>query len=73
MDKQYSNFDCEINFGANTGAKLDLIITAYVITDDGVVFVQKDTGNDVEIGDTTFKSVTLAQIVALVPAESKEN
>ena len=73
MDKQYSNFDCEINFGANTGAKLDLIITAYVITDDGVVFIQKDTGNDVEIGDTTFKSVTLAQVIALVPAVSKEN
>ena len=73
MDKQYSNFDCEINFGANTGIDLDLVICAYVITDDGVVFVQKDTGNDVTIGDTTFKSVTLAQVIALVPAESKEN
>ena len=28
---------------------------------------------DVKIGDTTFKSVTLAQVVALVPAVSKEN
>ena len=73
MDKQYSNFDCEINFGANTGAKLDLIITAYVITDDGVVFVQKDTGNDVKIGDTTFKSITLAQVVAIQPTTSKED
>jgi hypothetical protein len=73
MDKQYSNFDCSINFGTNTGAKLDLIITAYVITNDGVVFIQKDSGNDVKIGDTTFKSITLAQVVALQPTTSKED
>ena len=73
MDKQYSSFDCSINFGTNTGIDLDLIITAYVIEGDTVTYIQSSTGNDVEIGDTTFKSVTLAQVVALVPAESKEN
>ena len=73
MDKQYSNFDCEINFGANTTMDLDLVICAYVIEGDTVTYIQSSTGNDVKIGDTTFKSVTLAQIIALVPAEIKEN
>ncbi len=73
MDKQYSSFDCSINFGTNTGVELDLIITAYVISDDGVIFIQKDSGSDVTIGGTSFKSITLASVVALVPAVSKEN
>ena len=74
IDSQYSNFDCSISFGANTGVELDLVICAYVITDDGVVFIQKDSGSDVTIGGATFKSVTLASVVALVPAPaSKEN
>ena len=73
MDKQYTNFDCEINFGTNTGIDLDLVICAYVIEGDTVTYIQSSTGDDVTIGDTTFKSVTLAQVVALAPAESKEN
>ena len=73
MDKQYSSFDCSINFGTNTGIDLDLVICAYVIEGDTVTYIQSSTGNDVKIGDTTFKSVTLAQVIALVPAESKEN
>ena len=73
MDKQYSSFDCSINFGTNTGIDLDLVITAYVIEGDTVTYIQSSTGNDVKIGDTTFKSVTLAQVIALVPAEIKEN
>ena len=73
MDKQYSSFDCSINFGTNTGIDLDLVICAYVIEGDTVTYIQSSTGDDVTIGDTTFKSVTLAQVIALVPAESKEN
>ncbi len=73
IDNQYSNFDCAINFGSQTGVELDLVICAYVITDDGVVFIQKDSGSDVTIGGAAFKSVTLAQVVALAPAVSKEN
>ncbi len=74
IDSQYSNFDCSISFGANTGVDLSLVICAYVITDDGVVFIQKDSGSDVTIGSNAFKSVTLAQVVALIPAPvSKEN
>ncbi len=73
IDHQYSNFDCSISFGTNTGVDLNLVICAYVITDDGVVFIQKDSGSDVTIGGAAFKSVTLAQVIALVPAVSKEN
>ena len=73
MDKQYSNFDCEINFGANTAMDLDLVICAYVIEGDTVTYIQSSTGDDVTIGGESFKSVTLAQVVALVPAEIKEN
>ena len=73
MDKQYSNFDCEINFGANTAMDLDLVICAYVIEGDTVTYIQSSTGDDVTIGGESFKSITLAQVVALVPAESKEN
>ena len=73
MDKQYSNFDCEINFGTNTGIDLDLVICAYVIEGDTVTYIQSSTGEDTTIGGESFKSVTLAQVVALVPAESKEN
>ena len=74
IDSQYSNFDCSISFGANTGVDLNLVICAYVITDDGVTFIQKDSGSDVTIGASTFKSVTLASVVALVPAPAyKEN
>ncbi len=73
MDKQYSNFDCSINFGTNTDMELDLVICAYVIEGDTVTYIQSSTGEDVTIGGTAFKSVTLAQVVALVPAEIKEN
>ena len=73
IDSQYASFDCSINFGANTGMELDLVICAYVISGDSVVYIQASTGDDVTIGDTSFKSVTLAQVVALVPAVSKEN
>ena len=73
IDSQYASFDCSINFGANTGMELDLVICAYVISGDSVVYIQASTGDDVTIGTTSFKSVTLAQVVALVPAVSKEN
>ena len=73
MDKQYQNFDCSIYFGANTGMELDLVICAYVIEGDTVTYIQSSTGDDVTIGGESFKSVTLAQVVALVPAVSKEN
>ncbi len=74
MDAQYSNFDCSVNFGANTGVALDLIITAYVVdSNGGVTFIQHENGSDVTIGGTSFKSITLASVVALVPTEAKEN
>ena len=73
MDKQYSNFDCSINFGTNTGMDIDLVICAYVIEGDTVTYIQSSTGDDVTIGGKSFKSVTLPYVVALVPAESKEN
>ena len=73
MDKQYQNFDCTLNFGANTAVELDLIICAYVIEGDNVTFIQSASGKDVTIGGESFKSITLAQVIALVPAESKEN
>ena len=73
MDKQYQNFDCTLNFGANTAVELDLVICAYVIEGDNVTFIQSASGKDVTIGGESFKSVTLAQVIALVPAVSKEN
>ncbi|MBQ8737959.1 MAG: leucine-rich repeat protein [Clostridia bacterium] len=73
MEKQYSSFDCSINFGTNTTMDLDLVICAYVIEGDTVTYIQSSTGDDVTIGGESFKSITLAQVVALVPAESKEN
>ena len=73
MDKQYASFDCSINFGTNTDIDLDLVICAYVIEGDTVTYIQSSTGDDVTIGGESFKSVTLAQVVALVPAEIKEN
>ena len=73
MDKQYASFDCSINFGTNTDIDLDLVICAYVIEGDTVTYIQSSTGDDVTIGGENFKSVTLAQVVALVPAASKEN
>ena len=73
MDKQYASFDCSINFGAKTNMELDLVICAYVIDANGVVFIQTESGSDVSIGGATFKSVTLAQVIALQPAVSKED
>ena len=73
MDKQYASFDCSINFGTKTGIDLDLVICAYVIEGDTVTYIQSSTGDDVTIGGKSFKSVTLAQVVAIVPAEIKEN
>ena len=73
MDKQYASFDCSINFGTNTGIDLDLIICAYVIEGDTVTYIQSSTGDDVTIGGESFKSVTLAQVVALQPTTSKED
>ena len=73
MNGEYSNFDCSINFGANTGATLSLVITAYVIEGDNVTYVQFESGTDAKIGADTFKSVTLAQVLALVPETAKED
>ena len=73
MDKQYASFDCSINFGAKTNIDLDLVLCAYVIDANGVVFIQTESGSDVSIGGATFKSVTLAQDIALQPAVSKED
>ena len=68
----YSNFDCTINFGANTGAEIDLIICAYVIDGDNVSFIQRDSGTDKTIGSRTFKTVTLEFVVASQPPASKD-
>ena len=73
MDKQYASFDCSINFGTNTDIDLDLVICAYVIEGDTVTYIQSSTGEDTTIGGESFKSVTLSQVVALAPAEIKEN
>lgn len=75
IDTEYSNFDCTIDYGAKTGVELSLIITAYVIDEQGnVTFVQSDSTNagEVKIGSRTFKTVTLQSVVANVPAETKE-
>ncbi|MBQ8738714.1 MAG: leucine-rich repeat domain-containing protein [Clostridia bacterium] len=73
MDKQYASFDCSINFGTKTGMDLDLVICAYVIEGDTVTYIQSSTGDDVTISGESFKSVTLAQVVALQPTTSKED
>ncbi len=73
MDKQYASFDCSVNFGAKTNIELDLVICAYVIDANGVTFIQAESGSDVTIGGSAFKSVTLAQVVALQPPVSKED
>ena len=72
IDSEYCNFDCSINFGSASNTSLKLVICAYVIDDSGVTFIQSASGDNVTIGDNTFKSVTLASVVALVPAVSKE-
>ncbi|MBQ3041363.1 MAG: hypothetical protein IJD42_07190, partial [Clostridia bacterium] len=76
IDDEYSNFDCSINFGSTANSDLKLIICAYVIEGDNVTFIQADSGEAVDSSLVTggsFKSVTLPYVVALVPAESKEN
>ncbi len=73
IDSQYSNFSVAINFGSQTGVELDLVICAYVVTGDGVIFIQKDTGDNVTIGNKAFKCVNLAMVVALTPDATKEN
>ena len=74
IGKEYSNFDCTLGFGANTNVELHLVICAYVIEGDDVTFIQAQSGDDITIGGTQFKSVTLSYVVALQPAPaSKEN
>ena len=76
INNEYSNFNCSIEFGTITNNSLKLIICAYVIEGDNVTFIQADSGEAVDSSLVTggsFKSVTLPYVVALVPAESKEN
>jgi hypothetical protein len=73
MDGEYSNFDCSILFGANSNVDLNLVITAYIVEGNSVSFLQYESGDEAKIGSNTFKSVTLAQVIALIPAVSKEN
>lgn len=76
IDTKYSNFDCTIDYGANTGVNLSLIITAYVIDAQGnVTFVQSNgiCAGEAQIGSNTFKTVTLSSVIADLPATRKEN
>ena len=73
IDCEYTNFDCSIRFGSTSNSSLKLVICAYVIEGNNVTFIQADSGSDITIGAQSFKSVTLAQVVALVPVVSKEN
>ena len=76
INNEYSNFNCSIEFGTITNNSLKLIICAYVIEGDNVTFIQADSGEAVDstlVTGGSFKSVTLPYVVALVPAESKEN
>ncbi len=74
---EYSNFDCSIYFnGANNASStLELIITAYVIDEEGnVSFVQveNDYALSTQIGEDTFTSVTLDRVKANVIAQQPD-
>ncbi|MBR2296023.1 MAG: hypothetical protein IKA43_01290 [Clostridia bacterium] len=76
INRQYSNFDCSINFGTTSNNTLKLVICAYVIDDGGVSFIQYDKGDSVAssaISGSSFKYITLDMVVASVPVENKEN
>lgn len=76
INRQYSNFDCSINFGMTSNNTLKLVICAYVIDDGGVSFIQYDKGDSVAssaISGSSFKYITLDMIVANQPVETKEN
>ncbi len=70
IEHQYSNFDCSINYGANTGIVIELVITAYAIDEDGnVTFIQAQSAyaEDTTIGSGVFKKITLQKVVASMP------
>ncbi len=75
IDSNYANFNCSINYGANTGASLELVITAYAIDAEGnVTFIQADSvyAENATIGSNILKKITLAKVVANQPAKSDD-
>ncbi|MBQ2809636.1 MAG: leucine-rich repeat protein [Clostridia bacterium] len=75
IDSNYANFNCSINYGANTGANLELVITAYAIDAEGnVTFIQADSvyAENATIGSNILKKITLAKVVANQPAKSDD-
>ncbi len=75
INNDYSNFDCTISYGANTGASLELVITAYTIDASGnVTFIQADSvyAESATIGSSTFQKITLQKVVANQPASKND-
>ena len=75
IDSNYANFNCSINYGANTGANLELVITAYAIDAEGnVTFIQADSvyAENATIGSNILKKITLAKVVANQPTKSDD-
>ena len=75
INNDYSNFDCTISYGANTGASLELVITAYTIDASGnVTFIQADSvyAESATIGSSTFQKITLQKVVANQPTSKND-
>ncbi|MBQ8737870.1 MAG: leucine-rich repeat domain-containing protein [Clostridia bacterium] len=70
---EYVNFDCSIHFVSESSYGLKLLICAYVIDGNDIFVVQHETGTFVEntqISGGSYKSVTLATVVASLPANA---
>lgn len=73
IDGEYVNFDCSIHFVSESSYGLKLLICAYVIDGDNISIVQYEAGSAVEntqISGGSYKSVTLATVVASLPANA---
>lgn len=73
IDGEYVNFDCSIHFVSEASYGLKLLICAYVIDGDNISIVQYEAGAAVEntqISGGSYKSVTLATVVASLPANA---
>lgn len=76
INSEYSNFDCSINYGANTDMELELVITAYVVDASGnVSYIQAESSyaEAATIGSNTFKKITLQGVVANQPVATKSD
>lgn len=73
-DTQYSVFNCSINdFDEARKSSLELIITLYIIDNDGnITYVQSESAyaNTSDVGTKSFDSVNLSLVISNLPASA---